>query len=143
MDVGERESQLFSALEESVCSDSDVAFVVAFGSQITGETTRASDFDIAVKFADGVTERDRFEKRCFFSGDLQRDDVPFVDISDIELLPLDVAHDAVNGRFICGDEHAFEEFKTEVENTFAEQREDLRRQHRAVIDRIAEEGLRG
>ncbi|WP_235853526.1 nucleotidyltransferase domain-containing protein [Halosimplex salinum] len=59
----------------SVCSDSDVEFVVAFGSQITGGTTRGSDLDLAVKFAD--------------------------------------------------------------------QRDDLRRQQRAVIDRIAEDGLRG
>lgn len=143
MNTGDSGSELLAALEESVCSDSDVVFVVTFGSQITGEATQASDLDLAVKFADDLPESDRFDKRCFLSGDLQREDAPFIDISDIESLPLDVAHDAVNGVFVCGDEHAFERFKTNVEATFAEQRDTLRRKQRGVIDRIAEDGLRG
>ncbi|WP_199522771.1 nucleotidyltransferase domain-containing protein [Haloferax sp. Atlit-4N] len=143
MEPSDGRSEVFSALKEAVCSDSDIEFVVAFGSQITGEATTTSDLDIAVKFADSLSGRDRFEKQCFLSGDLQWEDAPFVDLSDIETLPLDVAHDAVSGSFVCGDEQAFEQFKTEIEAQFAEQRDDLRRQQRAVIDRIAEEGLRG
>lgn len=139
-DVG---SELSAGLEESVCSDSDIVFVVAFGSQITGRATHASDLDLAVKFADDLSERDRFETRCFLSGNLQREDTPFIDVSDIESLPLDVAHDAVNGVLVCGDEHAFEQFKTETEATFAEHRDTLRSEQRGVIDRIAEDGLRG
>ena len=65
------------------------------------------------------------------------------DVSDIETLLLDVAHDAVNGTFIYGDKHAFERFKADIEATFADQRDDLRRRQRAEIDRIAEDGLRG
>jgi hypothetical protein len=61
----------------------------------------------------------------------------------VETLPLDVTHDAVNGQFVCGDRQAFETFKREVEAEFAEQREELRTHQRSVIDRIAEEGLRG
>jgi predicted nucleotidyltransferase len=143
MVTGERASELIGALEASACADPDVEFAVAFGSQITGEATSGSDLDLAVKFADGLSESERFEKRCFFSGDLQQEDAPFVDVSDIESLPIDVAHDAVNGRLICGDEQAFEQFTAEVEATFVEQRESLRREQRAVIDRIAEDGLRG
>jgi predicted nucleotidyltransferase len=136
-------SSVLDALEASVCSDPTVEFTVAFGSQITGEPDRSSDIDLALKFADGLTDRERFEKRCFLSGDLQREDAPFVDLSDIETLPLDVAHDAVNGRFVCGDEQAFERFKADLEATFDERSETLRRQQRDVIDRIAEDGLRG
>ena len=33
---------------------------------------------------------------------------------------LDVAHDAVNGQFVRGDEQAFEGFKATIEATFAE-----------------------
>ncbi|AFK20766.1 nucleotidyltransferase family protein [Haloferax mediterranei] len=117
--------------------------MVVFGSQITGEATTASDLDIAVKFADSLSARDRFEKQCFLSGDLQWEDSPFVDLSDIETLPLDVAHDAVTGSFVCGDEQAFEQFKAEIEARFVEQRDNLRRQQRAVLNRIAEAGLRG
>lgn len=143
MDAGNESTERFAVLDESVCSDSDIAFVVAFGSRTTDEATRTSDLDLAVKFTNNLSKSDRFNKRCFLSGNLQREDTPFIDVSDIESLPLDAAHDAVNGVFICGDEDTFEQFRTDVEDTFAEQRDDLRRQQRAVIDRIAEDGLRG
>jgi len=141
--MGDRASEQLAALSESVCADSAVEFVVAFGSQITGNPNRDSDLDLAIKFADELSDHDRFERRCFLSGNLQRDDAPFVDVSDIEALPLDVAHDAVDGRFVCGDRDAFEQFKTAVEAQFEDEHEELRRRQRAVIDRIAEEGLRG
>ncbi|MFB6188487.1 MAG: nucleotidyltransferase domain-containing protein [Halapricum sp.] len=140
---GDRDTELLTAFEESACADPAVEFVVAFGSQITGSPTRRSDLDLAVKFADDLSDRERFEKRCFLSGDLQRDDGPFVDVSDIEALPIEVAHDAVGGRFVCGDREAFERFKATVQTRFSDQRETLRRHQREVIDRIAEEGLRG
>lgn len=131
------------ALEEVVCADPAVVFAVAFGSQLSDTSTHSSDIDIAVKFTGDLSKRERFEKRCFLSGDLQGEDLPFVDVSDIESLPLDVAHDAVNGKLLCGDEGAFEHFKADTEAEFDEQRETLRRHQRAVIDRIAEDGLRG
>lgn len=143
MDPSVDHSQVLSVLEEAICSDSDIMFAVVFGSQISGEPTPSSDFDLAVKFADELSERDRFEKRCFLSGDLQDEARPFIDVSDIESLPLDVTHDAVNGELLCGDEQAFEQFTEDIEAEFDEQRETLRRQQRAVIDRIAEDGLRG
>ena len=143
MDTGTEAPVDTSDFEAAVCADPDVVFAVVFGSQVSGDPTQASDIDLAVKFADDVSERDRFETVCFLAGDLQRDDRPFVDVSDIDALPIDVAHDAVNGDFLCGDERAFERFRADVEATFEEQREALRRRQRAVIDRIAEDGLRG
>lgn len=143
MSANETDQELFAALSTVVCSDPDVAFAVVFGSQVTGETTPTSDLDLMVKFADNLSDSERFDKRCFLAGELQREDWPFIDVSDIERLPLAVAQDAVNGRFICGDERAFKQFKTNVEEAFVDQSETLRRQQRAVIDRIAEDGLRG
>jgi len=143
MNTSDERSPEFDALGVSVCSDPSVEFAVAFGSQITGDPTHTSDLDLAVKFDDELSERERFEKRCFFSGNLQREEAPFLDISDIETLPVAVAHDALDGRFLCGDEQAFEQFKTDIETTVAERSETLRRQQRDVIDRIAEDGLRG
>ncbi|ARS89400.1 DNA polymerase subunit beta [Natrarchaeobaculum aegyptiacum] len=116
---------------------------MAFGSQVSGDPTRSSDFDVAVKFAKKLSPRERFRKRCFLSGDLQREGEPFVDTSDIEELPLEVAADAVDGSFVCGDEQAFRQFKSEIETEFSERRSDIRRHQRDVIDRIAERGLRG
>jgi len=139
---GER-PPLLDELERSVCPDPDVEFMVAFGSQVTRKATQSSDLDLAVKFDDDLSSHERFEKRCFLSGDVQRSGSPFVDLSDIEALPIDVAHDAVKGQFVCGDERAFERFKTTVETRFAERRETIHRRHRDVIDRIAEDGLRG
>lgn len=137
------QSQIRSALKDSVCADPDVVFAVAFGSQLSGTVTGSSDLDIAVKFTADCPERERFKKRCVLSGEVQQEKFPFIDISDIDSLSLDVAHDAVNSGLLCGDEQAFERFKTDIEAEFDEQRETLRRHQRAVIDRIAEDGLRG
>lgn len=143
--MGERDgrSAAFEALEESLCTDPAVEFAVAFGSHVTGDSHSSSDLDIAVKFADELSAREQFEKRCFLSGELQREGEPFVDLSDIEALPLAVAHDAVNGEFVCGNEQAFRRFEAEIEAAFAERNDEARRRRRAVIDRIAEGGLRG
>jgi len=62
-------------------------FAVVFGSQFSDESTPSSDLDLAIKFADRLSERDRFEKRCFLSGNLQHGDRPFVDVSDIDRSP--------------------------------------------------------
>lgn len=136
-------SPLLSALDESICRDPDIEFVVAFGSRVTDGPHQSSDLDLAIKFDDELTAHERFQKRCFLSGDLQQSDAPFFDLSDIEALPIDVANDAIKGEFICGDEAAFHAFKADVERAFDEQRGDIRRQQRAVIDRIASEGLSG
>jgi predicted nucleotidyltransferase len=135
--------ELFAVLEAAACADADVEFAVAFGSRVTGNASSASDLDLAIKFSEELSDSERFEKRCFLSGSLQQEGVPFIDVSDIETLPLEVAHDAVNGRLVCGDEDAFAQFKESIEATFDDRRDDLRREQRAVIDRIAEDGLHG
>ncbi|AQL44550.1 DNA polymerase subunit beta [Halorientalis sp. IM1011] len=115
---------------------------MAFGSRVTDENHAASDLDLAVKFTDKLSSSERFQKRCHLSGMLQREDAPYVDVSDIEELPIAVAHDAVSGDFLCGDERSVGEFKREITEAFENERDDIHRQHRDVIGRIAEEGLR-
>jgi len=107
------------------------------------ELTRSSDLDLAVTFSDELSAGERFEKQSSLSGSLQQEDAPFVDVTDIETLPRDVAHDALDGAFVCGDEDAYEQFKRDLETAFAEHRDTIRRQQRDVIGRIAEDGLRG
>jgi predicted nucleotidyltransferase len=136
-------SAVLAALESSVCRDPAIEFAVAFGSHVTGDSRPSSDLDIAVRFTDELSASERFRKRCSLSGTLQREDAPFIDISDLDELPLTVAHDAVHGTFICGDEQAFRDVTSEIETAFAEQGDEIRRRQRALIDRIAEEGLRG
>jgi len=131
------------AIEEELCHDPDVEFVVVFGSQAAGTARASSDLDVAVKFADELSATQRFRKRCRLSDTLQGDGVPFVDLSDVEELPVPVAHAAVSGTFVCGDEDAFETFARAVTNAFEADRRTIERQQREVIRRIAEGGLHG
>lgn len=143
MDQSDGHSPVGTALAEFVCSETAVDFAVIFGSWVAGESHEGSDLDIAIKFSETLTPQDRFEKRCFLSGELQSEGRPFVDVSDIETLPLAVAHDAVSGELLCGDEEAFTQFKATIESAFAETNTGLHKEHQDVINRIAEEGLRG
>lgn len=129
--------------DHSLCEDADIEFAVAFGSRIRGTATPGSDLDIALKFSDELSASDRFRKRCFLTGDLQEATRPDVDLVDIESLPIEVAHDVVDGELICGDRTAFERFRSDIEEQFEAEREQLRQRRRETIDRIAEEGLRG
>jgi predicted nucleotidyltransferase len=135
--------EVFSDLEAELCADEDIEFAVVFGSRVANAARESSDVDVAVKFADSLSASERFQKRCFLAGDLQQDGSPFVDISDIDRLPLDVAHDAIHGEFLCGDDERFRAFKTDVEAQFTDQREGIQRRQRDTIDRIAEDGLHG
>ena len=130
-------------IETHLCSDEAVEFVVAFGSWVDGSPHGGSDIDIAVQFAEELDDYERFRKRCFFSAVLQQEDAPFVDLADIESLPLPVAHDAINGRFLCGDRESFRERKADIETRFDHHEEAFDERNRAVIERIASEGLRG
>ncbi|WP_436903795.1 type VII toxin-antitoxin system MntA family adenylyltransferase antitoxin [Halovenus halobia] len=143
MGVTDGFSRLITMVKESLCHDEEVEFTVLFGSQVAGEPRSASDLDVAVKFTDDLSSHERFQKRCFLAGNLQQDNAPFVDLSDIEALPLAVAHDAITGELLCGDEQAFRQYKAEIEAAFDQQREDIHRHQRDVIDRMAEGGLRG
>ena len=143
MEPNDECDRLLDELEAALRRDEDVAFAILFGSQLADDSHSSSDVDLALKFADELSPTERFRKRCFLSGDLQRDDAPFVDVSDIETLPVDVARDAVDGTLLCGDERAFREFKADVEARFDERRDEIRRHQRDVIDRIAESGLHG
>jgi len=71
------------------------------------------------------------------------DEMPFVDVSDIETLSVDVAHDAINGTVVCGDKDVIDQCTVAVKAAFHDQREEHRHSQRQLIDRIATEGLRG
>lgn len=143
MDAVDGRPRILDDLETSLCREPAIEFAVAFGSQVRGTSRPSADLDIAVKFTADLTARERFRNRCFLAGDLQRANAPFVDVSDVETLPIAVAHDAVNGEFLCGDRRAFDRFKADVEREFEARRDDIRRHQRDVIDRIAEGGLGG
>ncbi len=70
MEPGTNRPVVRSALEEAICSGPDMIFPVAFGSRFSDTSRHSSDLDITVKFTTNLPERERFEKRCFQSGNL-------------------------------------------------------------------------
>lgn len=131
------------AVQRLLCRDPDVELVVAFGSRVQGTAGPTSDLDLAVKFSDDLTAEERFRKRCRLSGRLQETDAPFVDLSDVEDLSLEFARSAVDGELLCGDRDAFESFRAQIRGEYDDRREDIEERRRALIRRIAAEGLHG
>lgn len=132
-----------ATVESTLSGDPVVDFAVAFGSRIDGDARSESDLDVAVTFADELSAADRFRERCRLSAAVQRDDAPFVDLSDLDELPLPFAHRAVHGELVCGDEESFRSYQHDIEESFDAQRDGIEQRQRAVVRRIAEEGLRG
>lgn len=132
-----------ASIERLLCDDPDVEFAVLFGSRATGDAGQGSDLDIAVQFSDELSAGDRFRKRCRLSGRAQRTGTPFVDLTDLEELPLEVAHAAVDGKLLCGDTDAFDAFRAQIEAAYDDQRDDIEQRRRDTISRIATGGLRG
>jgi predicted nucleotidyltransferase len=137
------QDQFINDLASQLGQEPVVAFAVVFGSASTGKTHLSSDIDIAVKFTESPSSEERFRKQCFLSGSLQQSGQPFVDVSDVAELPLPVAHDAVNGTFLCGDKQSFQQFKSKIETEFEEHQDEIQRHRSDVIARIAERGLHG
>jgi predicted nucleotidyltransferase len=135
--------QFIDDLARQLHREPAVEFAVVFGSVATDKTHPSSDLDIAVKFSETLSSQERFQKRCLLSSSLQQSGQPFVDVSDMAELPLPIAHDAVNGTLLCGDEQAFQQFKTTIEAEFEEHQAELQHHHHDVIARIAERGLHG
>lgn len=143
MATGSDQSDVRTFLERSLRDDSDVTFAAVFGSRADGAARSTSDLDVAVKFDDGLTREERFRKRVRLSGRLQREGAPFVDVADVEALPIEVAAAAVDGDLLCGDEGAFRDYADRIEAAFEERREEIERRDRETISRIAAGGLRG
>ena len=143
MAESEHPTQLVSDLRGVLGESDAVEFAVLFGSFAENDDTPPSDIDLAIEFSDALAPDERFRQLCAFSGNLQSSDRPFVDVSDIERLPLDIAHDAVHGELVFGNEQRFEAFREDIQETFATQRDAIRSRQRDVIERIANQGLHG
>lgn len=143
MEPGSGQPDVPARVERLLCDDPEIEFAIVFGSRIAGTSRSTSDLDVAVKITDALSDEQRFRKRCHLSGRLQGDDVPFVDLSDLEDLPIEAVNAAVAGEFLCGDEDAYRAFKTRIETEYDERRDEIERRHRDTISRIASGGLRG
>lgn len=136
-------TQTVADLRDAFTDADPVEFAVLFGSFAETGDTPPSDIDLAIKFSDRLAPDERFRHLCAFSGNLQPSDRPLVDVSDIDRLPLEIAHDAVHGTLVYGNEQRFAAFRTDITDAFVAQREAIRSRQRDVIERIAEQGLHG
>lgn len=115
-----------------------VEFALLFGSHARGESEAASDIDIALRFPESMDDREQFRQRNRIDAALQEFAPGFVDVSDIDTLPLPVAYAAVTeGILIVGDEEVAEAYRTEIEAEYESTAERREQDREAFIDRLA------
>lgn len=127
----------YEAMREYLAA-TDVEFAVVFGSHARGSASRSSDVDIAIQFHESKAKGDRFRARNRIDAELQGYSDGFVDVSDIDELPLTVAHAAlVDGRLLVGNEDAFTARREQVRQSYESTAAEREREREAFIDRLA------
>ena len=117
---------------------SGIVFAILFGSHARGTADASSDVDIALRFPDDMSDRERFRHRNRIDAELQAYASGFVDVSDIETLPNSVAYAALqNGIVLAGDEGAASAYRRRVETEHRATADDRDRERRELIDRLA------
>ena len=117
-------------------SGQDLEFAVLFGSYARGDSDSSSDVDVAIGFPAEVDDHERFRRRNRIDAELQAYADAFVDVSDIESLPVPVAHNALReGIRLAGTVEAIDEYQNRIEANSDPEADDRERQ--AFIDRLA------
>lgn len=118
--------------------ETDVHFAVLFGSLATGSTHESSDVDIAVRFPDEMTSKQRFRLRNRIDAELQAFADRFVDVSDVEDLPLSVARRALRDGFeLVGDSEDIDAYHEQIESAYEMSVAERERERQEFIDRLA------
>ena len=116
----------------------DVEFALLFGSHARSEATDNSDLDIAVRFPDHLSDRDRFRARNRIDATLQAHAEETVDVSDIDALPMAVQHAALHdGIVLCGDDDAVAEYREQVSHAYESTADERTDERQAFINRLA------
>jgi predicted nucleotidyltransferase len=119
-------------------AETDVRFAVLFGSRVRGETHESSDVDVALRFPEDLSPKERFRRRNRIDADLQGYADDFVDVSDIENLPLPIARAALqNGVRLVGDERDVDVYRERIDAEYERTAADRERDRREFIDRLA------
>ncbi|QGN07406.1 nucleotidyltransferase domain-containing protein [Halorhabdus sp. CBA1104] len=118
--------------------NSDVLFAVLFGSLVSDTAHESSDVDVALQFPDEMTSKERFRHRNRLDAELQTYAERFVDVSDIEALPVPVARAALrDGIRLVGDEQEINAYRKRVESEYETSAERREQERREFIDRLA------
>lgn len=116
----------------------DVVFAVLFGSYARDTAEESSDVDIAIRFPEETSARERFRRRNRIDAELQGHAEGFVDVSDIDALPTAVAYAALReGDLLVGDESAVEAYREQVSQEYEATADERERKHRDLIERLA------
>ncbi|CCQ33006.1 Nucleotidyltransferase protein [Halorhabdus tiamatea SARL4B] len=116
----------------------DVAFAVLFGSYATGTSHDSSDVDVAVQFPAAMTPKERFHRRNRIDAELQAYAEQFIDVSDIEDLPLPVVRRALrDGIRLVGDQQAIDAYCERIEAEYETSAAARKRERQEFIDRLA------
>lgn len=116
--------------------ETPVVFALLFGSHARG--TARPDSDVALRLPEEMDERERFRVRNRIDAELQRFAEGFVDVSDIETLPTEIAYAALqDGRVLVGADSAVRAYREQVAETYEETAEEREQERREFIDRLA------
>jgi predicted nucleotidyltransferase len=119
-------------------AQTEVSFVVLFGSHARGTADESSDVDIALRFPDETPEAERFRRRNRFDAELQEFAAGFVDVSDIESLPTHIAYAALrDGVRLVGDEEVVDAYRQKVTAAYEAGESEREEERREFIDRLA------
>lgn len=119
-------------------ADTPVTFAILFGSRVRGASDDRSDVDVTLQFPAEMTALERFRSRNRIDADLQSYADAFVDVSDVESLPVPVAYAALrDGIILVGDEEAVSGALDAVKTAYEATETDRRRANEEFIDRLA------
>lgn len=126
---------------QRVFQDHQVTLAYLFGSQATGKAGPLSDVDIAVLFAEGLSDRERFRLRCHLIAELmgvfRRNDVDVVDLA--EASPVLRNHVRKYGQLLyCVDDRLRVRFQTEALRDYLDTKPIREVQQRYLFKRILE-----
>lgn len=119
-------------------AEADVNFAVLFGSSASDTTHESSDVDVAVRFPAEMTPKERFRRRNRIDAELQAYADRFVDVSDIEDLPLPVVRRALrDGIRLVGDQQDIDAYRERIEAEYETSAAERKRERQELIDRLA------
>jgi predicted nucleotidyltransferase len=115
-----------------------VVFALLFGSHARGTAESKSDVDVALRLSEEMDDRERFRTRNRIDAELQQFADGFVDVSDIDALPTEVAYATLqDGVALVGDESTVRTCRERVADAYERTADDRERERREFIDRLA------
>lgn len=113
-----------------------VEFAILFGSHARG--TASSDVDIALRFPEEMNARERFRLSNRIDAELQQYTASFVDVSDIDTLPIPVTYAALrDGIVLVGGERKVEAYQENVEQEYEATKDDREQARQEFINQLA------